>query len=153
MANPTSDHQARGNNQKGARPRLSGHHHVDEPPKQKCPLPCSNKMFPGDAAWGMLTDPSAIHSKQAYPAWSARSMAVQRESEGRSPDHQPLLQRIFDPCKLLHGSQEAPDSQGSWQPRQRAEAQDGWRTREPHSKLVVLMRWPGRGSACLCQGE
>lgn len=97
----------------------------------------------------MLTEPSAIHPKQAYP----RSMVVQGDAEGRSPDPQPLHQRGFDPCKLLHGSQAAPDSQGSCQPRQRAGGQDGWRTGEPHSKLVVLMRWMGRGSACLCQGE
>lgn len=97
----------------------------------------------------MLTEPSAIHPKQAYP-WS---MALQREAQGRSPDPQPLHQRGFDPCKLLHGSQAALDSQGSCQPGQRAGGQDGWRTGESHSKLVVLMRWTGRGSTCLCQGE
>lgn len=91
--------------------------------------------------------------QEVYPAWIAQSMAVQREAEGRNPDPQSLHQRGFDPCKLLHGSQAAPDFRGSCQPGQRAGAQDGWRTQEPHSKLVVLMRWTGRGSTCLCQGE
>lgn len=55
--------------------------------------------------------------------------------------------------ELSHGAQPAPRSQISCQPGQIAGAQDGWRTRQPHSKLVVSMRWMGRGSACPCWGE
>lgn len=62
-------------------------------------MPCSNGIFTGDPAWGMLTDPSAIHPKQVYPA--------QKEAEWRSPDPQPLHQRDLIPASSCTALREA----------------------------------------------
>lgn len=75
----------------------------------------------------------------------------------RGEQHQPSVptaERDLIPAngELPHGSHPALGSQIS-QPRQTAGVQDGRRAPQPHSKLAVLMRWTGRGSACLCRGE
>lgn len=117
----------------------------------------SNRMFPEDlpGPCSQTSRPPAPHgcgSPRSLIGPRLRGAGLGRGKErGEELTLSPSSRKGFDPRS--HGSHPALGSQISCQPGYIAGVQDGWRTRQPHSKLVVLMKSTRSGSACLCQAE
>lgn len=98
-------------------------------------MPCSNRMFPGDPAWGMLTDPSAIHPKRFIQLGLHRAWLCRGKQRGETLTLSPCIREDLIPASSCMALRQPQTSGKAASPGRELEPRMGGEHKSPTANL------------------